>query len=147
MAKGLSMRAILSWDLHHKFYHTRSIQSNPCNYHRLQRRKKDTKLLVHANQVKHLCQITSQRPCWCTEQCIKMSFGNLALLLHAKLARPFSIVLYTKMAVSSRGCKTKNIFHHLDLTKGRVSFLYLGKVDNCNHPLVALHQCRVLHHI
>ena len=23
----------------------------------------------------------SRRPCWCTEQCIKMSFGNLTLLL------------------------------------------------------------------
>ena len=25
--------------------------------------------------------LTSRQPCWCTEQCSKMSFGNLALLL------------------------------------------------------------------
>ena len=47
-----------------------------------------------------------RRPSWCTEQCIKMSFGNLSLLL-CKTCGPFSVILYTNMAVSAHGCKPR----------------------------------------
>ena len=45
-------------------------------------------------------------PCWWTEQCTKMSFGNLTLLL-CKTPGAIYIVLHTNMAVSSRGWKPR----------------------------------------
>ena len=50
--------------------------------------------------------LTSRRPCWCTKQRCKMSFGNLTIIMQ-KLVEPFSIALYANIATSSRGCKPR----------------------------------------
>ena len=68
--------------------------------------------------------LTSRRPCWSKEQKRKSLLG-IWLYFYAKLVEPFSIVLYTNMAVSSREWKpriaerTKRADSRLHLTSRR----------------------------